>query len=98
MTSRSAWSMLLVLIGGFALSQAFRTAAAIMAPPLQQAFGLTPQALGLFAGAFHFAFAGLQIFMGLGIDVFGVRRTVLAVFPLAIAGALVTATAQGFPQ
>ena len=41
--------MLLVLISGFALSQAFRTAAGIMAPPLQQAFGLSPQQLGLFA-------------------------------------------------
>ena len=89
--------MLLVLITGFALSQAFRTVAAIMAPPLQQAFGLTPQALGLFAGSFHFAFGALQLFMGMGIDVYGPRRTVLAVFPLAIVGALVTAMADGLP-
>ena len=88
--------MLLVLISGFALSQAFRTAAAVMAPPLQQTFGLSPQQLGLFAGAFHFAFGGLQLFMGMGIDVYGVRRTVLAVFPLAIAGALVTASADSY--
>ena len=88
--------MLLVLITGFALSQAFRTVAAIMAPPLQQAFALTPQQLGLFAGAFHFSFGALQLFMGMGIDVYGPRRTVLAVFPLAIAGALVTATAHSY--
>jgi len=87
--------MLLVLISGFALSQAFRTAAAIMAPPLQQAFALTPQQLGLFAGAFHFAFGALQLFMGMGIDVYGPRRTVLAVFPLTVVGALVTASATG---
>lgn len=96
MSSRSPWLMLLVLISGFALSQAFRTAAGIMAPPLQQAFALTPQQLGLFAATFHFAFGALQLFMGMGIDVFGPRRTVLAVFPLAIAGALVTASAQNF--
>jgi predicted MFS family arabinose efflux permease len=89
--------MLLVLISAFALSQAFRTAAGIMAPPLQQAFGLSPQQLGLFAGSFHFAFGALQLFMGMGIDVYGVRRTVLAVFPLAIAGALVTAGAHSYP-
>ena len=88
--------MLLVLISGFALSQAFRTAAAIMAPPLQQAFGLTPQQLGLFAGVFHFAFGGLQLFMGMGIDVYGVRRTVLAVFPLTVIGALITAGADSY--
>ena len=34
--------------------------------------------------------------MGMGIDVYGPRKTVLAVFPLAIAGALVTATAHDF--
>lgn len=90
--------MLLVLITGFALSQAFRTVAAIMAPPLQQAFALSPQALGLFAGAFHFAFGALQLFMGMGIDMYGPRRTVLAVFPLAIVGALVTATADSYAQ
>ncbi|HEY8360635.1 MAG TPA: MFS transporter [Ramlibacter sp.] len=93
---RSAWLMLLVLISGFALSQAFRTVAAIMAPPLQQEFGLTPQALGVFAGSFHFAFGSLQLFMGMGLDVYGPRRTVLAVFPLAIAGAVVTAMAPSF--
>ncbi len=88
--------MLLVLISGFALSQAFRTAAGVMAPPLQQAFALTPQQLGLFAGAFHFAFGALQLFMGMGIDVYGSRRTVLAVFPLTIVGGLVTASATSY--
>src|SRR3954468_18008012 len=96
MKERSAWAMLLVLIGGFAMSQAFRTSAAIMAPALSQAFALTKQQLGLFAAAFHFSFAGLQLFMGMGIDVYGPRKTIIAVFPLTIAGALVTATAQDF--
>jgi len=88
--------MLLVLISAFALSQAFRTAAAVMASPLQQAFALSPQQLGLFAGAFHFSFGALQLFMGMGIDLAGPRRTVLAVFPLTIVGALITATADGY--
>ena len=88
--------MLLVLICAFAMSQAFRTAAAVMAAPLQSDFALTPRQLGLFAGAFHFAFGGLQLFMGTGIDVHGTRRTVLAVFPLAVIGPLVTANADGF--
>ena len=88
--------MLLVLISGFALSQAFRTAAGMMAPPLQAAFGLSPQQLGLFAAAFHFSFAALQLFMGMGLDVYGPRRTVLTVFPLAVMGSLVTATAPSY--
>ncbi len=96
MSLRSAWLMLLVLISAFAMSQAFRTAPAVMASPLQHAFGLTPQQLGMFAGAFHFAFGGLQLFMGMGIDVYGTRRTVLAVFPLAVIGAVITAFADTY--
>lgn len=88
--------MLLVLIGGFALSQAFRTAPAIMAPSLAQTFSLTPQQLGLFAAAFHFSFAGLQLFMGMAIDMYGPRRTIVAVFPLAIVGALMMAAAPNY--
>jgi predicted MFS family arabinose efflux permease len=88
--------MLLVLIGGFALSQAFRTAASIMAPSLAHDFALTPQQLGLFAAAFHFSFAGLQLFMGMAIDVYGPRRTIVTVFPLAIAGSLVMAAAPNY--
>ncbi len=93
---RSPWLMLAVLTAAFALSQSFRTVAAIMAAPLQQDFGLSAQSLGLFAGAFHFAFGALQLFMGIGIDLQGVRRTVLVAFPLAVAGAIVSASAQHF--
>ncbi len=92
----AAWRMLLILISGFALSQAFRTAASIMAPALATEFSLTPQQLGLFAAAFHFSFAGLQLFMGMAIDVYGPRRTIVAVFPLAIVGALVMAAAPSY--
>ena len=88
--------MLLALTCAFALSQAYRTVAAIMAPALQQDFGLSAQGLGVFAAMFHFAFGGLQLAMGIGVDVHGVRRTVLAAFPLAIAGALLSAMAPGF--
>ncbi len=88
--------MLLVLISAFAMSQAFRTAAAVMAAPLQQAFGLSPRQLGVFAGAFHFAFGGLQLLMGTSIDLWGTRRTVLAAFPLAVVGPVVTATADSY--
>ena len=88
--------MLLALTGAFALSQAYRTVAAIMATPLQAEFQLSAQALGLFAGSFHFAFGAMQLFMGLGIDLHGVRRTVLVAFPLAIAGSVLSALAGGF--
>ncbi|CAN5819688.1 MFS transporter [soil metagenome] len=88
--------MLLALTSCFALSQAFRTVAALMAPQLQAEFAASPQGLGAFAGAFHFAFGAMQIFVGIGIDLHGIRRTVLTAFPLAVAGSLMAAFAHRF--
>jgi len=88
--------MLMALTGGFALSQAYRTVAAVMAPPLQAEFAATPQALGAFGAAFHFAFGAMQVFVGIGIDLHGLRRTMLAAFPLAIAGSVLAALAPRF--
>lgn len=88
--------MLFALVTAFALSQAFRTVAAIMATPLQADFGLDAKALGLFAGSFHFAFGAMQLFMGIGIDLHGVRRTVLLAFPVAVAGAVLSAVSTSF--
>lgn len=88
--------MLFALTAAFTMSQAFRTVGAILAAPLQAEFGLSPQQLGTFAGAFHFAFGALQLFMGVGIDLHGVRRTVLTAFPLAIAGSVLSALAPGY--
>ncbi|NMM07794.1 MAG: MFS transporter [Polaromonas sp.] len=88
--------MLFALTTAFALSQAYRTVAAIMAAPLQADFHLNAQALGLFAGAFHFAFGAMQLFMGIGIDLHGVRRTVLTAFPIAIAGSALSALAPSY--
>ena len=92
----SAWAMLLALTTAFALSQAFRTVAAILASPLRADFALTAQQLGAFAAAFHFSFGMMQFFMGIGIDLHGVRRTVLVAFPMAIAGAVLSALAPSF--
>lgn len=94
---RSLWVMLLALTTGFALSQAYRTVSAMMATQLQQEFGLSAQQLGVFAAMFHFSFGALQLLMGIGIDLHGVRRTVLAAFPLTIAGALLSAVAPTYP-
>ena len=93
---RQALWMLVALTSGFALSSAFRTVAAILAAPLQADFALSPQALGVFAATFHFTFGAMQLFMGIGIDLYGVRRTILAAFPLCIAGAVVSALAPGY--
>ncbi|WP_238343965.1 MFS transporter [Ramlibacter lithotrophicus] len=93
---RGLWIMLLALTTGFSLSQAYRTVSAMMATQLQQEFGLSAQQLGVFAAMFHFSFGALQLLMGIGIDLHGVRRTVLAAFPLTIAGSLLSAFAPTY--
>ena len=92
----SGRAVLLALTAAFTLSQAYRTVAAIMAPQLEAEFTLTPQALGIFAGAFHISFGALQLLMGVGIDLYGVRRTALVAFPLTIVGAALSAWTTHF--
>lgn len=96
MTSRQAWVMLLALCLGFTLSQSYRTLAAILAAPLQQTLGLDPGQLGLLAATYHFTFGAMQVFMGVGLDLYGVRRTVLASFPLVVAGSWLSAAAGSY--
>lgn len=94
--SRAAWAMLLVLISGFALSQAYRTVTAIFAQGLQADFGLSPSSLGLFASLFALTFGAVQLFMGVGIDLYGLRRTVLVSAPLSILGAGLSAWSPSY--
>lgn len=93
---RQLWVMLLALLSGFALSQAFRTITAILAQGLQQDFGITASSLGAFAGLFGLSFGVAQLMMGIGMDLYGLRRTVLCAFPLATLGALVSAGAPTY--
>ena len=88
--------MLLTLLSAFALSQAFRTVTSIIADGLRRDFGLPAQSLGAFAGLFGLSFGVTQLFMGVGMDLYGLRKTVLTAFPLAIAGSAVSALAPSY--
>ncbi len=88
--------MLLVLISGFALSQAYRTVTAIFAQGLQADFGLSTASLGLFASLFALTFGAVQLFMGVGIDLYGLRRTVLVTAPLCVLGAVISAWSPNY--
>lgn len=93
---RPLWLMLLALIGGFALSQAFRTVTSTLALGLQSDFGLSAQDLGAFAGLFGLSFGVAQLLMGISLDKFGLRRTILSAFPLAALGAALSAVAPSY--
>ena len=92
----SAWARLVCLLTGFALSQAFRTVTSIIADGLRTDFGLSAQSLGSFAGLFALSFGVAQLLMGIGMDIYGLRRTVLLAFPLSIAGAALSALAPSY--
>jgi hypothetical protein len=85
----SAVVMLLALTSAFALSQAFRTVAAIMGPPLAGHLHLTPQQLGL-CRRVSLRVRRHAAGMGVSLDLWGVRRTILLAFPMAMAGALLS--------
>ncbi len=93
---RTLWIMLTCLGLGFTVSQGYRSVAALMAPAVQNEFGLVASDLGLFAASFHFAFGLPQILMGIGIDRYGIRRTVLYAMPLTIVGAVLSFLAPSF--
>ncbi|MEN2976452.1 MFS transporter (plasmid) [Tistrella bauzanensis] len=88
--------MLGLLITGFALSHLYRTLPAVMAAPLVQAFDIGPRGLGVFAAAFHLAFALVQLPVGLAVDRLGVRRTAGVLLLITAAGAGLSAVAPGF--
>src|SRR5919197_2096762 len=90
------WVMLTALSAVAAMSQAFRTVATVVAGELQAEFGASAQALGIFAGAFHLSFAASQIVIGVALDVFGPRRTVVVAFGVAMLGVGVSAVAPSF--
>ena len=89
--------MLLALLTGFALSQAFRTVTSTLAHGLQTEFGLSNAGLGAFAGLFGLSFGIAQLLMGIALDKFGLRRTIVCALPLAVAGALLSALAPSYP-
>lgn len=90
------WAMLAALTSTFALSQAFRTLPAIVAGRMAGEFGASPQAIGIFAAAFAIAFGTMQLFVGVGLDRFGPKRTLCVLFPFAIMGCAVSAVAPTF--
>jgi len=79
-------AQLSVLTLAFALSQAFRTIPSITVNGIAEELQAGPAALALFGGVFHWSFALMQVPVGLALDIFGVRRAVIALSGFAILG------------
>jgi MFS family permease len=84
---------LTLLTIAFALSNAFRTIPTITAGGIAGELHAGPTGLALFGGAFHWGFALMQIPVGIALDIFGPRRTVVTLSWAAVAGGLICAFA-----
>ena len=81
---------------GHYLSSLLRNVNAVLASQLVGALALTPGQLGLLTSAFFFAFALVQLPVGIALDRYGPRRVQLAMLFVAAGGALLFACGTGF--
>lgn len=81
---------------GHYLSSLLRNVNAVLATQLSGALALTPGELGLLTSAFFFAFALVQLPVGIALDRYGPRRVQLAMLLVAAGGALLFAHGSGF--
>ena len=81
---------------GHFLSSLLRNVNAVLASHLVGALALTPSKLGLLTSAFFFAFALVQLPVGMALDRYGPRRVQVAMMLLASCGALLFANCSGF--
>ena len=72
----------------YVISQFYRSANAVIGPDLMTELHLTPDDLGILTGAFFLTFSLCQIPVGIALDRWGPRRTILASLVVALAGTL----------
>ena len=95
LSAPQAWTMLLALVSGFALSQAFRTITAIMATGLQASLACRPRRWAVFAGHLRVRLRHHAVVRGIAID-WGIRRTCWWRFRWRLQGAALSAVATGY--
>lgn len=86
--------MLVFLLTGFILSQAYRTLGGVLSVPLRAEFQLDNETLSSIVGSFHIAFGSLQLLIGICVDCFGIRKTILSFAPFTVIGAVLSAMAM----
>lgn len=83
---------------GHYLSSLLRAVNAVLAPSLVGAFALTPGQLGLLTSAFFFAFALVQLPVGIALDRYGPRKVQPFLMLVAALGALLFAQGTSFME
>lgn len=77
----------------YSISQFLRNSIGVIAPNLASELGLSAGEIGLLSSTFFFAFAGVQIPLGVALDRYGPRRCMLVCAGIAVAGAILFAYA-----
>jgi MFS family permease len=86
------------LVAIYSISQFLRNSIAVIANDLAQELDLSATEVGLLSSAFFLAFAAAQIPVGIAIDRFGPKRTMLASAVVCVAGTALFALAATGPM
>jgi predicted MFS family arabinose efflux permease len=98
-TSRTetAVTAVVVLIAAYAMSQFLRNSIGVIASDLARELQLSAGEIGLLSSAFFLSFAAAQIPVGIAIDRYGPKRTLLGTAVLAVLGTVLFALAPSAP-
>jgi len=96
--SRLILSVFLPFSAGYFLSFLFRTINASISPALTSEFGLDAAETGLLASVYFLVFAGAQLPIGVLLDRYGPRRVHSVLLVIAVGGATLFGTANGFAE
>lgn len=93
-----AWRILFCACLSYTISQFYRSANAVIGPDLMTELALTPEDLGILTGAFFLTFAVSQFPVGIALDRWGPRRTIIATLVIALIGALAFAFGRNLTE
>jgi len=79
------------------ISQLLRGTMGVIAPDMMRDLDFGPERLGLLTGVFFFAYAMMQVPMGVLLDRFGPRRVVVTFLAVAAVGSIAFAQADAYP-
>ena len=95
-TRRYAWIAFWIISAHYLIGNFHRVCPAVVAPELISAFGISGASLGILASTYFFAYAAMQIPVGVLADAWGAKRTVILFGCLAALGGIVFGLAPSF--
>ena len=95
-TRRHAWIAFWIIAAHYLIGNFHRVCPAVVAPELIRAFGISGASLGILASTYFFAYAAMQIPVGVLADTWGVKRTVILFGCLAALGGILFGLAHSF--